>query len=160
LPAQRAFAQARAPSRADAQGQAVNYLVDTNVLCEPRQKRPETKVVGWLKANESSLYTSVLVTGEIRYGIELLPANSAKRAELLKWYEKVLSIMAGRVLAINARVADEWARLQAELQARNLVLPVVDSLLAATARRYQLAVATDNERDFQAAGVRICNPFD
>jgi toxin FitB len=138
----------------------VNYLVDTNVLSEPKQKRPESKVVNWLKANEASLYTSVLVTGEIRYGIELLPANSAKRAELLKWHDELLDIMAGRVLSINARVADEWGRLQAEARAKNLVLPVVDSLLAATARRYQLVLATDNTRDFRGVGLKIVNPFD
>ena len=84
----------------------MNYLVDTNVLCEPRQKRPQPQVVNWLEANESSLYTSVLVTGEIRYGIERLPAGSARRADLLAWYERLLSIMAGRVLSINARVAE------------------------------------------------------
>jgi toxin FitB len=138
----------------------VNYLVDTNVLCEPRQKRPETKVVTWLKANESSLYTSALVTGEIRYGIELLPVNSVKRAELMKWYEGLLGIMAGRVLSINARVAEEWGRLQAEVRAKHLILPVVDSLLAATARRYQLVMVTDNVNDFRAVGLRIVNPFD
>jgi len=138
----------------------VNYLVDTNVLSEPKQKRPESKVVNWLKANEASLYTSVLVTGEIRYGIELLPANSAKRAELLKWHDELLDVMAGRVLSINARVADEWGRLQAEARAKNLVLPVVDSLLAATARRYQLVLATDNTRDFRGVGLKIVNPFD
>lgn len=138
----------------------MNYLVDTNILSEPRQKRPESKVVNWLKANESSLYTSVLVTGEIRYGIELLPANSTRRAELLKWYETLLGIMTGRVLSINARVADEWAKLQAEVRAKNLVVPVVDSLLAATARRYQLVLATDNVKDFKAMGLKIVNPFD
>ncbi len=138
----------------------MNYLVDTNVLSEPKQKRPESKVVNWLKANEASLYTSVLVTGEIRYGIELLPANSAKRAELLKWHDELLDIMAGRVLSINARVADEWGRLQAEARAKNLVLPVVDSLLAATARRYQLVLATDNTSDFRGVGLKIVNPFD
>ncbi len=138
----------------------MNYLVDTNVLCEPRQKRPDSKVVSWLEANEAHLYTSVLVTGEIRYGIELLPANSARRAELLKWYETLLGIMAGRVLSINARVADEWGKLQAEVRAKTLVLPVVDSLLAATARRYQLVLATDNVRDFRAVGLKTVNPFD
>jgi predicted nucleic acid-binding protein len=137
----------------------VNYLVDTNVLCEPRQKRPESKVVNWLKANESSLYTSVLVTGEIRCGIALLPANTVRRAELLRWYEELLEIMAGRVLSINARVAEEWGRLQAEARTRNVVLPAVDSLLAATARRYQLALATDNVKDFRAVGLKIVNPF-
>ena len=138
----------------------MNYLVDTNVLCEPKQKCPESKAVNWLKANEASLYTSVLVTGEIRYGIELLPANSARRTELLKWHDEMLNIMAGRVLSINARVADEWGRLQAEARAKNVVLPVVDGLLAATARRYQLVLATDNTRDFRGVGLKIVNPFD
>ena len=138
----------------------MNYLVDTNVLSEPRQKRPDSKVVSWLKSNEASLYTSVLVIGEIRYGIELLPANSARRSELLKWHAELLDIMTGRILAINARVADEWGRLQAEARVRNIILPVVDSLLAATARRYQLALATDNTSDFKAVGVKLVNPFD
>lgn len=138
----------------------MNYLVDTNVLSEPRQKHPEPKVVLWLKANESVLYTSVLVTGEIRYGIELLPPNSARRAVLLSWHQRLLTIMGGRVLSINARVAEEWAKLQGELHARNLVLPVVDGLLAATARRYQLTIATENVRDFKATGVKVFNPFD
>jgi predicted nucleic acid-binding protein len=137
----------------------MNFLVDTNVLCEPRQKRPDQDVIEWLRTNESSLYTSVLVTGEIRYGIELLPPNSRKRKELFTWYEELLRIMAGRVLSVNARVADEWARLQAEVQAKRLVLPVVDSLLAATARRYQLVIATDNVTDFEGTGLKVVNPF-
>ena len=137
----------------------MNFLVDTNVLSEPRQKQPDRRVIACLQANESALYTSVLVAGEIRYGIELLPANSAKRADLWRWYQRLLGIMTGRVLSINARVAEEWARLQAEAHARNLILPAVDSLLAATARRYQLTVATDNVGDFKSAGVKVFNPF-
>ena len=133
--------------------------MDTNVLCEPRQKRPNPRVVAWLKANESSLYTSVLVAAEIRYGIESLPPASAKRADLLLWYEGLITLMAGRVLSINARVAGEWAKLQAEAQARKVLLPTVDSLLAATARRYQLTIATANVRDFHTVGVRVINPF-
>ena len=88
----------------------MNYLVDTNVLSEPRQKRPHSVVLAWLKANESNLYTSVLVVGEILYGIELLPVTSAKRRELTAWFEKLVSIMAGRVLSINPRVAEEMGQ--------------------------------------------------
>ena len=134
--------------------------MDTNILCEPRQKRPQPKVVAWLESNQTGLYTSVLVTGEIRYGIELLPSNSARRADLWRWYERLLVIMSGRVLSVNARVAEEWARLQADAHARNVVMPVVDSLLAATARRYQLTVATANVDDFERVGVKVVNPFD
>ena len=89
-----------------------------------------------------------------------LPPNSAKRADLLRWYARLLSIMGGRVLSVNARVADEWAKLQAEVRAKNLVLAVVDGLLAATARRYKLTIATDNVKDFKAVAVKVFNPFD
>ena len=68
--------------------------------------------------------------------------------------------MAGRVLSINARVTEEWARIQAEAHSRSLVLLVVDILLAATARRYRLTIATDNVADFEGIGVKVFNPFD
>ena len=138
----------------------MSYLVDTNILSEPRQRHPNIRVLNWLEAHESALYTSVLVAGEIRYGIERLPQSSARRASLLNWYKKMLDVMAGRVLSVNVRVAEEWARLQAEMHAKGVVLPMVDSLLAATARRYQLVLVTDNVADFDETGVRIFNPFE
>ena len=138
----------------------MSYLVDTNVLSEPGQKRANAKVLTWLEAHEPELYTSVLVTGEIRYGIERLSGAGARRAALMDWYKKMLDLMAGRVLSINIRVAEEWAKLQAEMQAKGVVLPIVDSLLAATARRYQLILVTDNVGDFERAGIRIFNPFE
>ncbi|HWH72369.1 MAG TPA: type II toxin-antitoxin system VapC family toxin [Candidatus Sulfotelmatobacter sp.] len=137
----------------------MNYLVDTNVLCEPRQKKPEPKVLQWLTEHEADLYTSVLVMGEIRYGIELLPANSAKRKDLFDWYEKLLTIMSGRILSVNERVASEWGLLQAAVQAKKRTLPVVDSLIAATARRYQMTIATNNVSDFLLTGAKVINPF-
>ena len=137
----------------------MNYLVDTNILCEPRQRRPDEKVVSWLRENESKLYTSVLVLAEIRYGIDLLPLGSGKRAELQRWHTDLVNIMAGRVLSINFSVAEEWARLQVEMHFNHVVLPVIDSLLAATARRYQLTMATDNVNHFQSTGVKVLNPF-
>ena len=138
----------------------MNYLVDTNVLSEMRQKRPEPKVIHWLESTETFLYTSVLVMGEIRYGIELLPLDSVRRSVLQRWLDGLIDKMAGRVLSVNWRVAEEWARLQAEVQAVNIILPTVDGLLAATARRYRLTIATHNVRDFKATGVRVFNPFD
>ena len=47
-------------------------------------------VIEWLKAIPSEkLYISVLVIGEIRRGIELLPAGK-KRKRLLSWIEEEL----------------------------------------------------------------------
>jgi hypothetical protein len=38
-------------------------------------------------------------------------------------------------------------------------MPVIDSLIAATARAHGLTVVTRNVKDFERAGVPVLNPF-
>jgi predicted nucleic acid-binding protein len=38
-------------------------------------------------------------------------------------------------------------------------MPVEDSYIAATARRYGLTIVTGNDRDFRRPGLRVFNPF-
>jgi predicted nucleic acid-binding protein len=61
----------------------------------------------------------------------------------------------GRILAIDPAVADEWGRLSAAARS-----PVVDGLLAATARVHGLVLATRNVRDIARTGARVVNPFE
>ena len=93
------------------------------------------------------------------YGIERLP-QGLKRRRLEAWLQSALDQLEGRVLAFNSRVAQEWGRLVAEMEARGQRLPVADSQLAATARRHGLTVVTDNVDDFKGGGVKVLNPFD
>jgi predicted nucleic acid-binding protein len=39
-------------------------------------------------------------------------------------------------------------------------MPWRDSVIAATARRHALAIATRNVKDYKHAGVDVVNPFD
>ena len=39
-------------------------------------------------------------------------------------------------------------------------MPVEDSYIAATARRYGLTVVTGNDRDFRRPGLNVFNPFE
>ena len=49
----------------------MNYLLDTNVICELVNKNPETAVINWInQIPEHSLFLSVLTLGEIRKGVE------------------------------------------------------------------------------------------
>jgi len=137
----------------------VSHLVDTNVLSEPTQKTPEPKVLAWLRAHAGQYYVSSVTVGEIIYGIERLP-HGPKRRNLELWLQITMARLQGRVLAFNSRVAAEWGRLMAEAEARGHVMPVVDSQLAATARRHGLTVVTDNVEDFKGSGVKVVNPFD
>ena len=135
----------------------MSYLLDTNVLSELRRKSPDAGVVEWFTQRPAStLYLSVLTLGELRKGIEGL-ADAKRRMALTDWLETDLqSFFAGRILGIDAQVADRWGRFVA---AAGRPLPAIDSLLGATAAQHGLSLVTRNERDFAGLGLEVINPW-
>jgi predicted nucleic acid-binding protein len=135
----------------------VSYLIDTNVLSELRRKAPAPTVVRWFAQRPAgTLYLSVLTLGEIRKGIEAL-ADVPRRLVLLDWLETELpAFFSGRILGIDAAVADRWGRMVA---AAGRPLPAIDSLLAATAAHHGFILVTRNLRDVQGLGVQVVDPW-
>jgi predicted nucleic acid-binding protein len=135
----------------------VSYLIDTNVLSELRRKAPDTQVVQWFARRPvATLYLSVLTLGELRKGIDAM-ADAARRLSLLDWLETELpAFFAGRILPIDAAVADRWGRIVAQA---GRPVSAVDSLLAATAAQHGLVLVTRNLRDVQDLGVPVLNPW-
>lgn len=136
----------------------MTYLVDTDVFSEAAKAKPNESVVRWLRANEPALYVSAITIGEIRRGIERLPAGKRRQA-LVEWLRKVGHIMKGRVLSFNVSVAHVWGQLKAGWDADGLTVPSIDSQIAATAHRHGLTLVTRNEKHFRGTGVSIVNPF-
>jgi len=140
----------------------VSYLIDTNVLSELRRKQPDSHVVSWFAGRAAqSLFLSVLTLGEIRKGIMCLDdanTNAARRRGLNDWLELDLpTFFLGRILSVDATVADQWGHLQALAGG---TLPAIDSLLAATALQHHLTLVTRNVKDFADLGIDIINPWD
>ena len=135
----------------------MSYLIDTNVLSELRRRAPNAGVVDWFAQRPATaLFLSVLTVGEIRKGIDMLAAGERK-LKLLDWLEVELpTFFAGRIIAVDLRVADRWGRLLAEA---NRPLPAIDSLLAATALTHGLKLVTHNARDFVFPGLDVINPW-
>lgn len=134
------------------------YLVDANVLCEPSKKRPEPKVISWLRAHDSEILISALSLGEVLKGIHLLDPGD-RREEIERWYRRLERWASGRILPLDASVFSEWAVLYARHQRGGRKLPLVDSFLAATALHHGLTVATRNSADFPPE-VHVFNPWD
>lgn len=137
----------------------MSYLLDTNVLSELRRRQPDAHVAAWFaKRPPSTLYLSVLTLGELRKGVEAM-ADAARRLMLLDWLETELpAYFTGRVLDVDAAVADRWGRMTAQA---GRPLPAIDSLLAATAVQHGLILVTRNLRDVQGlAGLTALNPWD
>jgi toxin FitB len=134
----------------------MKYLLDTNVLSETRKPRGDEKVKRWISsASAADLYLSVLVVGEIRRGIERLKRQDHSQAEVYEaWLGTVLSDYADRILPVNAEIADEWGRMSVTDP-----VPVVDGLMAATAKVSGMTLVTRNTAEVERAGVRVLNPF-
>ena len=136
----------------------MSYLVDTNVLSELAKRKPDAGVTAWLRDHEPELYVSAITIGEIRRGIENLPAGKRKTA-LLSWFITLSQRMEGRILSFNTSTADVWGQLAAKWDKKGTPVPSLDSKIAATAHRHQLTLVTRNVSDFQNTGVKLLNPF-
>jgi predicted nucleic acid-binding protein len=139
----------------------VNYLLDTNVISELVRKEPNPGVVRWIDGcDESILFLSVLTLGEIQKGISKL--NDKLKAERLQtWVEQELKDrFEGRILSINHEVASLWGKIQGTSEQSGVRLPVVDSLIAATAIVHNLTVVTRNVHDLERCQAWVYNPWE
>ena len=136
----------------------MSFLVDTNVLSELAKPKPDAKVVAWLRDNEPNLYVSSITIGELRKGVESLPAGK-RRAALQTWLTGMCQRMEGRVLSFNVATAHVWGQMVARWDKSGRSVPALDSQLAATASRHGLTMVTRNVDDFKHTGVKVLNPF-
>ena len=139
-----------------------DYLLDTNVVSELVRPNPDAKVVAWVRTgDETRFYLSVLTFGEIRRGIERLPQGQ-RRERLRRWLEIDLTgRFEGRILDIDRRIAEIWGMIMTRGASASVqLLPTIDTLIAATAERHGMVVATRNLRDFTFAAVAAVSPWE
>ena len=137
------------------------FLLDTNCISELVRVKPEPRVLEWMEAAEETLlHLSVLTLGEIRKGLAALP-QGRRRTRLEAWLEVDLRVrFSGRILPVDAAVADRWGLLAAQARRKGVTLPIVDGLLAATALHHNLTMVSRNVCDFAAAQVPVLNPWE
>ncbi len=135
----------------------MTYLLDTSVLSETRKRRPAPGVREWIASTPAGLlFVSVLTLGEIERGIARIRerGDRAQAAGLERWLRDVEAGFGERIVPVTLRVAGACGR-------QDLVqpIPVIDGLIAATARVHGWIVVTRNTKDFERAGVQVLNPF-
>lgn len=135
----------------------MNFLLDTNVVSEVRKANADARVRDWFEGVPSSaLYLSVLVVGELRQGVTRLARKDAPQAaRLASWLETLKTHYGERIVPVSAAVAEAWGQMNAAQP-----LPVVDGLLAATAKVHGFTLVTRNTADVARTGVALFNPFE
>jgi hypothetical protein len=136
----------------------VSYLVDTNIISELRKAgRCDRRVAQWFgEVADDEVFLSVLTVGELRKGIDSVQRRDSRSAAALnKWLRGLVESFDDRILPVSRAVAEEWGRMNVPDP-----LPVIDGLLAATAKVHGLALVTRNTKHVARTGVSFVNPFD
>lgn len=129
----------------------MTYLLDTCILSKLRKisKYPDHLLEKWInKHQEVQFFLSILTIGEIQQGISKL--ENAKQKRILEdWLRgDIIQRFKDRILNIDLRVILKWGELSGRFLKNGTPLPVIDSLLAATALAYDLILITENIKDF------------
>lgn len=134
----------------------MSFLLDTNVVSEPRRRRPDSQVVAWLRDQDPDLlFVSVLTLGEIAFGAEARARRDpAAGRSLSAWLSSIRTEYADRVLPVTGDIAETWGRLGGRRP-----LPVIDGLLAATAVVHRFTLVTRNVRDFRDLEIGLLDPW-
>ncbi len=135
----------------------MSYLLDTNVISELRKgDRADPSVSTWfagLAAEE--IFLSVLTIGEVRRGVESVRRRDPDSAAALdSWLARLADAHGDRIVPVDRAIAEEWGRMSVPDP-----LPVIDGLLAATAKILGLTLVTRNIADVEGTGVELLDPF-
>ena len=136
-------------------------LLDTNVISEPQRLRPDTRVLDWIDSQAlETLYLSTITVAELRAGIALMPPGK-RRDNLLKNLEKrLLPMFTNRVLSFDMVCTKAYAELIARSRTTGLALATADAFIASIALANGFMVATRDTSPFEAAGLKVINPWD
>ena len=123
---------------------AVSHLLDTSVYCQPLRKKPLPSVADrWKSLGDAVLSVSVLCEVELLQG--LVSRDSERMWALYR------AVLEGRLpqLDVTAEVAKVYASIAGRMMRDGTRRPVIDLLIAATAKSSGLIVATLNARHFE-----------
>jgi predicted nucleic acid-binding protein len=135
-------------------------LLDTNVISEAMKPGGDAGVLAWLDAQAiETLHLSAISLAELSFGIAAL-AEGRRRQMLREALDRrLLPVFGSRILSFAAADAEAYGALRAGARAAGAAIGTADGYIAAIAARHGLTVATRDTGPFEAAGVRVVNPW-
>ena len=119
------------------------HLLDTSVYSQPLKRKPvQAAIARWDRLGDDRCATSRVCVAEVEAGLraESRPARFAKYSQLLQ--PRV------RILPVDEAVWRKFTELKASQHQQGFSIADLDLLIAATAFRNDLVVATLNARPF------------
>ncbi|WEQ54077.1 type II toxin-antitoxin system VapC family toxin (plasmid) [Komagataeibacter oboediens] len=136
-------------------------LLDTNVISEPWKPVPEPCVLDWIDAQAiETLFLSAVTVAELRFGIGAMPAGRRQEVLQERLEQDVLPLFKGRILSFDLGASQAYAELMVQARCEGRAIGKADGYIAATAASRGYAVASRDVSPFEAAGVRVLNPWE
>jgi toxin FitB len=135
-------------------------LLDTNLISEPWKPVPDQAVIAWLDDQAiETLFLSAITIAELRFGIAVMP--SGKRQTILRdrLEDEVMPHFSERILSFDLAASQSYAQLMARARIAGKAIGAADGYIAATAAANGLAIATRDTNPFEAAGLKVINPW-
>jgi predicted nucleic acid-binding protein len=138
----------------------VRWLLDTNVVSESIQSRPNREVLTWIgRQPDDLLAISIVTLAELRRGAQA-NTNVERRTALMQWLDITIASWLGeRTLALTLEILMDWLEVGRRLRRQGLPRDPADLLIASTARVHNLIVVSRNARDFAGTGVVVYDPW-
>lgn len=135
-------------------------ILDTNVISEPLRPKPDERVVQWLNEQAlETLFTTTITVAELRFGVEVLPVGKRRNFLQSRLNEQILPFFSRRMLAFELDAATAYAELMGKARVAGLAIGRADAYIAAIAAANHMMVATRDTSPFEAAGLRVINPW-
>ncbi len=138
----------------------MRWLLDTNVVSETVQARPDRAVAAWIGRQPDELTAISMVTlAELRGGASS-NADERQRSELTHWLDvSVMSWFGERILPVTLEILVDWLEIGHRLARQGMTRSSADLLIASTARVHDLIIVSRNVRDFAGTGVVVYDPW-
>ena len=120
----------------------MRYMLDTNICIYMIRQKP-AKVLQKLKQlNPEDICISSVTYAELVYGVEKSMATEKNRLALS------LMLAQTEILDFDARAADEYGKIRADLEKRGVPIGSLDMMIAGHARALGYTVVTNNMKEF------------
>ena len=134
-------------------------ILDSNVVSEVMQPRPNEKVIAWLdRQSRSSIWTTSITVFEIRFGLQIIPAGR-RRDAYIEAFENLLDRIDHRVVSFDIDSAERASVLMASRRMQGRPRESRDTMIAGIVLSRHATLATRNVRDFDDISATIIDPW-
>lgn len=128
------------------------YLLDTNICIYLIKKRPPGVLKRFREHLPQDVGISTITLFELQYGVEKSQYRQRSEDALAKF------LIPLNLIDLDRSAAEEAAVIRAQLEKKGLSIGPYDLLIAGLARSRDLALVTNNTREFERiVGLRIEN---